>query len=446
MERRPRVPAAQSQMGLASAWTGTVPTSAECKHKEADRAGDDGCESSRKNPFKDVMLRLFQKKSKGGEETPRRKPHFVHMFRRSAFRADLRSQPEEAVVERGEQTERSRRLCKWSSDSRNHVLTESGLGSASPTAGGCQESGGDISKTRRFPHLSEGSFSRAGEVASSFSRKRLPGDQAGVRPSDVRSMEDLQNRLVKLETVLRDFRITLGRFTKEGDPRANATTERPQRPNLESHYAFATLADDSEEIPCRSSYDYDSTRTQYPINLSRPPETRFSSTELSSNPSSPIQPEGASSGLFCAPSPLDVMLTMPGDTEQGSGQSASTHACSISLFEMVNDERSARASLEVCIRDLKQEVRDLHHIVFAQENVQDQLNSIMPAHNTSTLTIPDAYQHEGESSPLNTASSQQENSDAVSLLENHQTAISRFSFSDSELDVEQENAYSSTSF
>lgn len=105
-----------------------------------------------------------------------------------------------------------------------------------------------------------------------------------------------------------------------------------------------------------------------------------------------------------------------------------------SLYEMLTDERSARRRLETQLRNMRQEINDLHYQVSERSQIQSQRSSVLPVDPMVGSSRLRELLRGTEVSPPGTSQSQQRASGntGISSTSNAPRVVSRFSGSESE--------------
>lgn len=342
--------------------------------------------------------------------------------RRSRSETDLRA----GVVERPKvpQRKRSDEIRYWRESYQPNVLRASGFRVPSVHAG----EGADALEVDRAP-TPRNTDSFENRVGSS------PPRQEGLALSNVEDSsltalgtelsQDIEDRVAKLETGLRNFQASLEKLNTDRNRRTRlfANTPEPGSVPVSGRHGRASSRDRTASLlagdlqgdlaPSSYRYDYSDTLRARPSTSPQPPRTP---TGFSDRPALPV-PEPTMDDPFVTPSPSMI----PG-AKDGHGQ-IPQHTFR-SLYEMLSDERSARRRLEQTMRNLQEEIANLHYQVSVNSNFQSQRSSYMPSSTRLQALLAGT-----EDSPPGTSESQQQRFTGIAL---DPRVVSRFSGSESE--------------
>ena len=353
--------------------------------------------------------------------------------RRSRSETDLRA----GLSERPKvpQRKRSDEIRYWRESYQPNVLRASGFRvSTIPSAGAVE--GGDEEKTP-MPRGEDDPFEIKDTAESS------PRGQRGLNVSNVDDYSfsalgtelsrDLEDRVARLETGLRNFQASLEKLNAEQRSRRTvvaANTPEPGSKPVSGKRGRASSRDRTASIlagdlqgdlePSSYQYDYTDTLRARPQTSPQPPRTPLA---MPSNPTLPV-PEPRMDDPFITPSPPPII---PGTNENPAQVPQHTFR---SLYEMLNDERSARRRLEQTMRNLQDEIANLHYQVSVNSNVQSQRSSYMPSSSRLQALLAGT-----EESPPGTTESQQQRWESSGVVGGGRIdgrIVSRFSGSESE--------------
>ena len=349
--------------------------------------------------------------------------------RRSRSETDLRG----ALSERPKvpQRKRSDEIRYWRESYQPNVLRASGFRVSSlPAASGAE--GGDEEKTPMPKNVDPFEASPGAADAS-------PQGQGGLNVSNVddysfsalgtEMSRDLEDRVAKLETGLRNFQTSLEKLNADRNRRTVLVANTPEAGSVpvsgrrgrasSGNRTASILAGDLQGDLAPSSYQYDYTDTlrARPSTSPQPPRTPVGA---SGNPTLPV-PEPRMDDPFISPSPSVI----PGASDAHAQMPQHTFR---SLYEMLNDERSARRRLEQTMRNLQEEIANLHYQVSVNSNVQSQRSSYMPSSTRLQALLAGT-----EESPPGTTESQQQRFSGGEGSSIDPRVVSRFSGSESEM-------------
>lgn len=344
--------------------------------------------------------------------------------RRSRSDTDLRG----AVGERPKvpQRKRSDEIRYWRESYQPNVLRASGFRVSSIQTAGAEE-GEDEQKTP-MPTSADPLDARGGAIDSS------PPGQGTLNVSHVDDYSfsalgtelsrDLEDRVAKLENGLRTFQASLEKLNQDRNRRTVIAANTPEpgsvpvggrRGRASSGGRTASiLASDlrGDLIPSSYQYDFTDTLRARPSTSPQPPQTPVG---ISGNPTLAV-PEPRMDDPFVTPPP-----PIPGASDNQAQMPQHTFR---SLYEMLNDERSARRRLEQTMRNLQDEIANLHYQVSVNSNMQSQRSSYMPSSTRLQALLAGT-----EESPPGTTESQQQRFSGGSI---DPRVVSRFSGSESE--------------
>ena len=289
-----------------------------------------------------------------------------------------------------------------------------------------EEQAGEKTPIARLADPFQSRESRSGTVGSS-----PPFEMRSTSAFGTEYSRDLEVRVDKLEAGLQSFQRMLQRMQADRNRRTAiiGDLDLPQRRNSGSARTPSMLAETLAFPLGPSDYQYDFTESQRPSTSPQIPRTPVRASPSSTQePVPPLpQPPGPTEPVS-TPSP--VPITPGGNGNGNGGQPRLTQDVSFkSLYQMLNDERSARRKLENQMKTLKNELDTLQYQVQAQSTIQSQRSSYMlpsdPGVGSSRLAqlLRETGESEHPSPPR------------VSAL-SHEAVVSRFSGSTGQVESE----------
>jgi hypothetical protein len=283
-------------------------------------------------------------------------------------------------------------------------------------------------------------------TTTGFTRVSPPRRGLEVAASDVASpsavgsqlSQDLEDRIARLEAGLQSFRGELNSIAADRNRRTvligGVPSPTTRRRASSTGRTASMLAETLQTDFVPSDYAYDYRDTLRPSTSPQPPGTppnRYAGSSsrgpLTSHPPMPDDP------FTTTPSPPRADSGNTGIGAGGFGQSQSQQPPQYtfrSLYEMLNDERSARRKLEMQMRGLREEIANLHYQVSSVSNVQSQRSSYYAAMDPQVGSSRlHALLQETESRPGTTESTQQGGRQGLAI---DPRVVSRFSGSESD--------------
>ncbi|KAK4546965.1 hypothetical protein LTR36_001697 [Oleoguttula mirabilis] len=296
-------------------------------------------------------------------------------------------------------------------------------------------------------------LSRSGTLESSpvFRQEPSPGaaDMGSLSGIGTELSRDLEDRVAKLEAGLQHFQRSLQRLTNDRNRRTVIMGGVPQSRSQSDARTPSMLADTLADFaPSTYQYDYQNTQRRpltspQPPTLPQSPRTPVRSTETMRPRVAPM-PERVDEPFFTPPPPITTSLLPPGmgagngHSGRSSGNGQTPQYTFGALYDMLNDERSARRRLEGQLRGMKQEIYDLQYQVSVGSHVQSQRSSTYAPLDPmvgGSSRLRDLLR-ENESSPPGTSARQaaagERDSSNTGFSSNLPGVVSRFSGSESE--------------
>jgi len=343
--------------------------------------------------------------------------------RRSRSETDLRGGPPERP--KVPQRKRSDEIRYWRESYQPNVLRASGFRVSTIHTGAASES--EDEKTPMPRPVDVDPFDTRGGSQGELNVGTVDINSFSAMGTEL--SRDLEDRVARLENGLRDFQASLGRLNAERKQRASLTTNTPCQPGSGPRRARASSGGRSASFLARdlqgdlepSSYEYDYRDTLKPRPATSPQQPQ-TPVAVSGNPALTV-PMPAMDDPFVSPA---MPPPMPAANDNGNSSQMPQHTFR-SLYEMLNDERSARRRLEQTMRNLQDELANLHYQVSVSSNVQSQRNSYMPSSTRLQALLAGT-----EESPPQTSDSQHHRFSGGEGLSIDPRVVSRFSGSESE--------------
>ena len=336
---------------------------------------------------------------------------------------------------------RSEEMRFWRESMQGTVLRPSGFRMPSVATGAAEEE----REEERTPMATiPDPFDQGGPLGVSPASRRAQTDVGSPSALGTELSQDLENRVARLEAGLQNFRGELAQIASERNRRTvligGGPAQVPRRRASSGGRTASMLADTLQSDLEPSSYNYHYTDPVRPSTSPQPPRTptRFPDPSIAV-PAIPVY-ERTMDDPFMSPSPNQApppigSASTRNEPSQSQQQAHVPQHTFRSLYEMLADERSARRRLETQMRNLRDEIQNLHYQVSLQSNVQSQRSSyyasIDPMVGSSRLH---ALLRETEDSRPGTMQSMQQGGTGALRLSTEQPAavVSRFSGSESE--------------
>ncbi|KAK5113572.1 hypothetical protein LTR85_010800 [Meristemomyces frigidus] len=373
----------------------------------------------------------------------------VNAKRRSRSADDLKG----ALAQQSPPRKRSDEIKYWRESFQPSVLRASGFVSREPADEECvpERRVEERTPTAQLADPFQSRLSRSGTFGSSpmFRHGASPSaaDMGSLSGIGTELSRDLEDRVAKLEAGLQQFQRSLQRMTNDRNRRTVIMGGVPQSRAPSDARTPSMLADTLTDFaPSTYQYGFEdsqrrpSTSPQPPV-LPQSPRTPIRSTETM-RPRVPSVPTRAEEPFTTPPPPMMTSL-LPAGMGAGNGGRASSSGNGNghppqytfgALYDMLNDERSARRRLEDQLRGMKQEIHDLQYQVSSASNVQSQRSSTY-AHMdpmVGSSRLRDLLRETENSPPGASERAQQRDSSNTGFSSNPAGVVSRFSGSESE--------------
>lgn len=371
----------------------------------------------------------------------------VNAKRRSRSAGDLKG----ALAQHSPPRKRSDEIKYWRESFQPSVLRASGFLNADPVQEECipERAGESHTPTTQLADPFQTRLSQPDALAggTGFHHEASPGggDIGSLSGIGTELSRDLEDRVAKLEAGLHHFQRSLQRLTNDRNRRTVIMGGVPHSRSPSDARTPSMLADTLTDF-APSAYQYDlqgpqqrPTTSPEPQVLPQSPRTPVRSTETM-RPRVPPVPERAPEAFSTPPPPIMTPL-LPAGMGAGNGGHAGTSGNGQppqytfgALYEMLNDERSARRRLESQLRGLKQEINYLQYQVSAGSHVQSQHSSAYgPTDPTiGSSRLRDLLQETENSRPGSSERQPQRDSSNTGFSSNPPGMVSRFSGSESE--------------
>lgn len=303
--------------------------------------------------------------------------------RKSRSAGDLKGA---ACVEQSTSMQKSEELRFWRESFQGNVLQASGFTNVMPSR---EEEVEDYVDDRTpTPTPTEPLSTRQSGATTIGST--LPSTQHGLSFSggDMGSVgtemsRDLEDRVARLEDGLQHFRRSLQRLTNDRNRRTVVMGQGRTPSSVAGARTPSMLADTLLDFS-PSDYPYNfNENTQRPSTSPHRPQTPVRPTDSASAgrlAMPPLPRTMSADEPFITPSPPVMTSLLPPGMGPASNASNSSPAAPApqtqqytfkSLYEMLSDERSARRRLESQLRNMRQEINNLHYQVSAGSHAAD---------------------------------------------------------------------------